>query len=292
MEEKMKKFNKNVYGVLGLRDLNGEVEDSYLIDKLPTLTKNGDLVVNEQLIMFSLIEYWHNKNMKVFNVANENGIEFNDEYKRYNYLFNGNINRRSGMKVDVLNNLYGFIDVKNFGLNGYRVFKEYDINGNLVFGTGFNINKDFILNEIDNSENRYVADEVHYGFSYVFKPVNISNSKMYDMDFEYTDEDYRILKNSMIDNNYSIGKNMEKEFIIIIECKEKQLLAKNLQNYVRVIKKENSLPELNIDALIELCTDLSDRIDKLEIYYDQSMIELNLPDEIKQLNYEIKTFDN
>lgn len=288
----MKKFNKNVYGIVGLRDLNGEVQESYFIDKLPTLSTNGDLVVNEQLIMYSLIEYWHNKNMKVFNVANENGIEFNNEYKRYNYLFNDNINRHTGMRVDVLNNLYGFIDIKNFGLNGYRVFKEYDFNGNLFFGTGFNINKDFKLNEIDNSGNRYTADEVHYGFSYVIKPENISNSKMYDMNFEYSDDDYCILKNSLIENNYSIGKNMEKEFVIIIECKEKQLLTKNLQWYVKVIKKENALPELNIDELIELCHDLSDRIDKLEIYYDQSLIEMKLPDEIKQLNYKICTFEN
>lgn len=287
----MKKFNKNIYGVLGLRDLNGEVEDSHLIDKLPTISTNGDLVVNKQLIMYSLIEYWHNKNMKVFNVANENGIEFKNEYKKYNYLFKDNINRRTGMRVDVLNNLYGFIDIKNFGLNEYRVFKEYDFNGNLFFGTGFNINNDFKLIEIDNNGNRYIADEVHYGFSYEVKPVNISNSKMYDMDFEYSDDDYYILKNSMIENNYSIGKNMEKEFVIIIECKEKQLFARNLQNYVKVIKKENGLPELNIDALIKLCNKLSDRIDKLEIYYNQSLIELKLPAEIKQLNYKICTFD-
>lgn len=287
----MKKFNKNVYGIVGLRDLNGEVEDSYPIDKLPTLSTNGDLVVNEQLIMYSLIEYWHNKNMKVFNVATENGIRFYDEYKRYNYLFNDHINRCTGMRLDVLNNLYGFIDVKNFGLNGYRVFKEYDFNGNLFFGTGFNINNDFKLNEINNSENKYIADEVHYGFNFQIRPFNIINSMTYGIDFEYSDDDYCILKNSLIENNYSIGKNMEKEFVIIIECKEKQLLTKHLQTYIKVIKNENSLPELNIDELIKLCNDLSDRIDKLEIYFDQSLIELKLSAEIKQLNYKICTFD-
>lgn len=287
----MKKFNKNVYGIVGLRDLNGEVVKSKVIDKLPTLIKNEDIFVNQGIIMHSLLEYWQNSNMRVFSIGNENGIEFKDEYKRYNYLFNDHINRHTGMRVDVLNNLYGFIDVKNFGLNGYGVFKEYDFNGNLFFGTGLNINKDFKLNEIDNSGNRYTADEVHYGFSYEIKPVNIGNSKMYDMDFEYSDDDYCILKNSLIENNYSIGKNMEKEFVIIIECKEKQLLARNLQNYVKVIKKDYTLPELNIDSLIQLCNMLSDRIDKIEIYYNQSLIELKLPEEKNQLNCEIRTFD-
>lgn len=288
----MKKFNKNVYGIVGLRDLNGEVQESNIIGELPTLIKNESININKGLIMQSFLEYWQNSNMRVFNAAYENGIEFNNEYKRYNYLFNDNINRRTGMRVDVLNNLYGFIDVKNFGLNGYRVFKEYDFNGNLCFGTGFNINNDFKLNEINNSANRYIADEVHYGFNFQIRPVNIINSITYGNDFEYSDDDYHTLKNSLIENNYSIGKNMEKEFVIIIECKEKQLLTKHLQAYVKVIKRENGLPELNIDELIQLCNKLGDRIDKLEIYYNQSLIELKLPDEINQLNFEIYTFEH
>ncbi len=286
-------MNNRVYGVIGISSLMANWNADF--SGYPKTTTKGEVFGSDKALKYPMKKMWEDNGEKVLyikSIKTEDG-KYNPRTlkERYEYIFEEKLDKSKNIP-DILRNLFQAIDVKNFGATFAESGANFSITGAVQIGQGFNkyINSDMqvqnILSPFQDSKateknknkeeaknttlgTKIVSDEAHYFYPFTINPKAYNEFVQMGVTEGYTDEDYKKFKEAALTSatyfvtNSKVG--CENEFALFIETNE-DLYLPNLDKYIE-FTKDSEKNRIQINCA-ELFHEVSDRIQKLEIFYN------------------------
>lgn len=301
-------MNQRVYGVLGIASIMSNWNADFT--GYPKTTSKGTVFGSDKAFKFPMKKSWENEGKKVLYIKSYRFLKGKNKEitliprtlkERYESIFEvTNLKEEKDIAI-VLKNLFQAIDVKNFGATFAEEGTNISITGAVQIGQGFNkyresnAEEQLILSpfrdpkgnekkgekeEKEEAKNstlgtKIVSDEAHYFYPFVINPNTYKEYMELGVTEGYTEHDYEVFKKTAITAATAYATNAkigcENEFGLFVEC-EKDLYLPNLAEYIRFEKTENkNLIMLECD---EMLNQLSDKIKKVEIYYNTYTTEV------------------
>ena len=223
--------------------------------------------------------------------------------RTYEYLFDTKLKKSSGSgkkkqknenddRGEVIKNLMTCKDIKLFGIT-FATDVNVGITGAIQINHSNNVlkNTEVYLDDIlspyasgdDKSAstigNEFRVDKAHYIYNFSINPKEYL--KYAEFDLEFTREDYELFKQYSLDSvtrlNTRPKVGCENHFAMFIELKENEYFTPNMRKYLNVIENDNEIV-YDLGDLSKVLTDIEDKIDSIEIYYNPRSIQLgNIP---------------
>ena len=291
-------MNKRVYGVVGIKSRLANWNADFT--GRPKTTSNGDVFVSDKAFKYPIKKMWEANGEKVLYVKSykneKSNIQARTLEERYEQIFNQKVKEEKD-KVELLKKLFSAIDVKNFGATFAVGSNNISITGAVQVGQGLNRYDETstevidILSPFTNEKNedakntsigkKIVSNEAHYFYPFSINPENYN---IYTNEIEnlegYNEEDYQKFKEACLVAATAYNTNSkagcENEFALFVECKENsKLYLANLDQYIE-FEKGNEKDTINIEKLAEILNEdqITDKIDRIEIYYNPYTTEL------------------
>lgn len=286
----MSKFNKRVYGVVGIKSKMANWNADFSGN--PRTTSDGIIFGSDKAFKYPIKKMWEANNREVLYVKsykNEKG-EFKARSlpERYKQLFKKDAKEIKDKK-EIIKDLFSLIDVLNFG--GTFAEANVSITGAVQIGQGFNKYEDTsieimdILSPFTNSKKstdkstsigkKIVSNEAHYFYPF---SVNPENYNIYTNEIEglegYTKEAYDAFKEGCLVAATAYNTNSkagcENELAVFVECKESsKLYLANLDEYIN-FKKGEEKDIIDLSELMQILNkdEVKKEIEKVEIYYN------------------------
>ena len=291
---------KRVYGVLGISSIMANWNADF--SGYPKTTSDGETFGSDKALKYPMKKMWENEGKKVLYIKS---MRFSDGKKgeqvtliprtlkeRYEFLFQIDDLKNCKDIKEVLKNLMMAVDVKNFGATFAESDANFSITGAVQIGQGFNKYKDSepqvqnILSPFQDSKatkknknneeaknttlgTKIVSDEAHYFYPFTINPKAYNEFIEMGVTEGYTEEDYGKFKDAALTSatyfvtNSKVG--CENEFALFIETDE-DLYLPNLDKFIEFTKGEEK-NKVHVNCA-ELLREVSDRIQKIEIYYN------------------------
>lgn len=267
----MSKLNNNVYGVIGIEAINSNWNADF--DGYPKTDGNGNYKGSPYALQYTMKKLWDNKGEIVLGIKtnNEKGNVSTLE-DRYKSLFNKD--------KDIKRNLLKCKDVKNFGVCCTIKPNVVTMQGVVQIADGINKYKESIVNtetilspyasgsgkSMATNGSRVTIGEAHYLYPFTISPNELK-------DEEYGVEDYEDFKSislksvSLYNSKTKVGCN--NEFALFVKVKEENnylISLGDLSRYIEIEKEDNTVI-YNLTNLEKLLSEITDKIDNVEIYY-------------------------
>ena len=286
----MNKFNKRVYGVVGIKSKMANWNADFSGN--PRTTSDGIIFGSDKAFKYPIKKMWEANTRKVLYVKsykNEKGeFKARNLLERYKQLF-GKDAKEIKDKKEIIKDLFSLIDVLNFG--GTFAEANVSITGAVQIGQGFNKYEDTsieimdILSPFTNSKKstdkstsigkKIVSNEAHYFYPF---SVNPENYNIYTNEIDglegYTKEAYDAFKEGCLVAATAYNTNSkagcENELAVFVECKESsKLYLANLDEYIN-FKKGEEKDIIDLSELMQILNkdEVKKEIEKVEIYYN------------------------
>ncbi len=286
-------MNKRVYGVIGIRSIMANWNADFT--GYPKTTSTGEVFGSDKALKYPMKKLWESQGKKVLYVKSyrlaedkkkeENNVIPRTLKERYEQLFECEDLSKIKDNQIVIKNLFTAIDVKNFGATFAEAGKNFSIIGAVQIGQGFNkydlteAQEQAILSpfrdpsdaEAKNSTigTKIVSNEAHYFYPFVINPRAYDEYVSLGFTEGYTEEDYTSFKEAALIGATSFNSNSkmgcENEFALFIET-EQELYLPDLAQYI-TFEKESGKEVIKL-GFAELLSEVKDKIQKIEIYYN------------------------
>lgn len=286
-------MDNRVYGVIGISSVMANWNADF--SGYPKATTGGEVFGSDKALKYPMKKMWEDNGEKVLNIKSiktDKG-KYNPRTlkERYEHIFNETLDKKKN-SLEILKNLFQCVDVKNFGSTFAESDANFSITGAVQIGQGFNKYKDSesqvqnILSPFQDSKateknknneeaknttlgTKIVSDEAHYFYPFTINPKAYNEFIEMGVTEGYTEEDYEKFKDAAVTSatyfvtNSKVG--CENEFALFIET-DGDLYLPNLDKYIG-FTKGGEKNNIHINCA-ELLHDVSDRIHKIEIYYN------------------------
>ena len=286
-------MNKRVYGVIGIRSIMANWNADFT--GYPKTTSTGEVFGSDKALKYPMKKLWESQGKKVLYVKSyrlaedkkkeENNVIPRTLKERYEQLFECEDLSKIKDNQIVIKNLFTAIDVKNFGATFAEAGKNFSIIGAVQIGQGFNkydlteAQEQAILSpfrdpsdaEAKNSTigTKIVSNEAHYFYPFVINPRAYDEYVSLGFTEGYTEDDYASFKEAALIGVTSFNSNSkmgcENEFALFIET-EQELYLPDLAQYI-TFEKESGKEVIKL-GFAELLSEVKDKIQKIEIYYN------------------------
>ena len=293
-------MNKRVYGVLGISSIMANWNADFT--GYPKTISDGTVFGSDKALKYPMKKMWDNEGKKVLYIKSmkfsekDNALVPKSLKERYEHIFNVKNLKDCKDTKEVLTNLLTAVDVKNFGATFAEEGNNISITGAVQFGQGFNKyegttaeeqqilspfrdgSKDDKKDEAKNSTlgTKITSNEAHYFYPFVVNPSAYKELVELGVTEGYTEEDYQNFKRTALVSATSFATNAkegcENEFALFVET-EPDLYLPNLSEYINFEKSEEK-NQINLVMCGEFLNQLSDKIKKVEIYYNPYTTEL------------------
>lgn len=293
-------MNKRVYGVLGISSIMANWNADFT--GYPKTISDGTVFGSDKALKYPMKKMWDNEGKKVLYIKSmkfsekDNALVPKSLKERYEHIFNVKNLKDCRDTKEVLTNLMTAVDVKNFGATFAEEGNNISITGAVQFGQGFNKyegttaeeqqilspfrdgSKDDKKDEAKNSTlgTKITSNEAHYFYPFVVNPSAYKELVELGVTEGYTEEDYQNFKRTALVSATSFATNAkegcENEFALFVET-EPDLYLPNLSEYINFEKSEEK-NQINLVMCGEFLNQLSDKIKKVEIYYNPYTTEL------------------
>ena len=293
-----------VYGVIGINAKMANWNADFT--GRPKSTSNGDIFGSDKALKYPMKKMWENKGEKVLYSKKmvekaENKMVPMTLAEKYTHLTGKEAN--SMKTVEVLKELFSFIDVKNFGATFAEEGQNISITGAVQFGQGFNkyddtnieiqdilspfrnpkdkTGKEFLTENGEGKERnqstlgtKITVDEAHYFYGFNINPANYNEYKaLLGNDFGgYTEADYAEFKKVALVSATSYSTNSkfgcENEFALFVECKNDECYLPDLSDYILFDSQNRSIDLSQVEELIK------DKYAKVEVFYNPFKLEV------------------
>lgn len=286
-------MDKRVYGVIGISSVMANWNADF--SGYPKTTTKGEVFGSDKALKYPMKKMWEDNGEKVLYIKSikTGDGKYNPRTlsERYEHIFGDKLDKKKD-SLDILKHLFCAIDVKNFGATFAEAGANFSITGAVQIGQGFNKYPDSdtqvqnILSPFQDSKateknkdkeeaknttlgTKIVSDEAHYFYPFTINPMAYNEFVSMGVTDGYTTDDYAKFKEASLESATYFATNSkvgcENEFALFIET-EKTLYLPNLDKYIEFEKEE----EKNIIRIscAELLNEVSDRIQKVEIYYN------------------------
>lgn len=308
-------MDKRVYGVLGISSIMANWNADF--SGFPKTTSNGETFGSDKALKYPMKKMWDNEGKKVLYIKS---MKLTDQNKkgeisliprtlkeRYEQLFQVKDLKDCKDIKEILTNLMSAVDVKNFGATFAESGSNISITGAVQIGQGFNKyaetspEEQQILSpfrdandkdqEAKNSTlgTKIVSNEAHYFYPFVINPMAYKELEEMGVTDGYTEEDYRNFRRTALVSATAFATNSkvgcENEFALFVET-EPDVYLPNLSEYITFEKEEDK----NVISLhfTDILAALSDKIKKVDVYYNPYTTELNGETENMRL-FDIRT---
>ena len=286
-------MNNRVYGVIGISSVMANWNAAF--SGYPKATTGGEVFGSDKALKYPMKKMWEDNGEKVLyikSIKTDKG-KYNPRTlkERYEHIFNETLDKNKN-NLEILRKLFQAVDVKNFGATFAESDANFSITGAVQIGQGFNKYKDSepqvqnILSPFQDSKatkknknneeaknttlgTKIVSDEAHYFYPFTINPKAYNEFIEMGVTEGYTEEDYGKFKDAALTSatyfvtNYKVG--CENEFALFIETDE-DLYLPNLDKFIEFTKGEEK-NKVHVNCA-ELLREVSDRIQKIEIYYN------------------------
>ena len=301
MKRKVMKMNKRIYSVISVKSVMANWNADFTGH--PKEISDGTVFGSDKALKYAMKKVWDNQNEKVLYLKSYkmdgDKIQPRDLKERYQYVFNTNELSEKTTSEEILKCLFNAVDVRQFGATFAEAKNNISITGAVQIGQGLSkYNQDTheqqILSPFRDAKEKdaanstigtkIVSEETHY-----FYPVNINPSAYKDyvslgVTDGYTEDDYKKFKNVALIAATAINTNSkagcENEFTIFVEVAENVYLP-DLTQFITFEKNNGKKDKITI-SLSEILTGL--QIQKIEVYYNSMMIELDCDVEANYYN--------
>ena len=286
-------MNNRVYGVIGISSVMANWNAAF--SGYPKATTGGEVFGSDKALKYPMKKMWEDNGEKVLyikSIKTDKG-KYNPRTlkERYEHIFNETLDKNKN-NLEILRKLFQAVDVKNFGATFAESDANFSITGAVQIGQGFNKYKDSapqvqnILSPFQDSKatkknknneeaknttlgTKIVSDEAHYFYPFTINPKAYNEFIEMGVTEGYTEEDYGKFKDAALTSatyfvtNSKVG--CENEFALFIETDE-DLYLPNLDKFIEFTKGEEK-NKVHVNCA-ELLREVSDRIQKIEIYYN------------------------
>ena len=286
-------MNNRVYGVIGISSVMANWNADF--SGYPKATTSGEVFGSDKALKYPMKKMWEDNGEKVLyikSIKTDKG-KYNPRTlkERYEHIFNETLDKNKN-NLEILRKLFQAVDVKNFGATFAESDANFSITGAVQIGQGFNKYKDSesqvqnILSPFQDSKateknknneeaknttlgTKIVSDEAHYFYPFTINPKAYNEFIEMGVTEGYTEEDYGKFKDAALTSatyfvtNSKVG--CENEFALFIETDE-DLYLPNLDKFIEFTKGEEK-NKVHVNCA-ELLREVSDRIQKIEIYYN------------------------
>ena len=293
-------MNKRVYGVLGISSIMANWNADFT--GYPKTISDGTVFGSDKALKYPMKKMWDNEGKKVLYIKSmkfsekDNALVPKSLKERYEHIFNVKNLKDCRDTKEVLTNLMTAVDVKNFGATFAEEGNNISITGAVQFGQGFNKyegttaeeqqilspfrdgSKDDKKDEAKNTTlgTKITSNEAHYFYPFVVNPSAYKELVELRVTEGYTEEDYQNFKRTALVSATSFATNAkegcENEFALFVET-EPDLYLPNLSEYINFEKSEVK-NQIDLVMCGEFLNQLSDKIKKVEIYYNPYTTEL------------------
>ena len=286
-------MNNRVYGVIGISSVMANWNAAF--SGYPKATTGGEVFGSDKALKYPMKKMWEDNGEKVLyikSIKTDKG-KYNPRTlkERYEHIFNETLDKNKN-NLEILRKLFQAVDVKNFGATFAESDANFSITGAVQIGQGFNKYKDSepqvqnILSPFQDSKatkknknneeaksttrgTKIVSDDAHYFYPFTINPKAYNEFIEMGVTEGYTEEDYGKFKDAALTSatyfvtNSKVG--CENEFALFIETDE-DLYLPNLDKFIEFTKGEEK-NKVHVNCA-ELLREVSDRIQKIEIYYN------------------------
>ena len=286
------KMNKQVYGLIGVASLMGNWNADFTGN--PKMTLNGRIFGSDKALKYSFRNLWDTNDKKVlyFKSYKEN-LQPRELDERYEMIFGSkNKKEKKGSKdLEVLKNLFGVVDVKQFGATfPSKKYGNLSILGAVQIGQGFNcfkntINTQEVLSPFKNSSNEnadnssigkmIMTDEAHYIYPFNINPNKYKEFEKIGVTDGYSEEDYKDFKEVSLKSVTALNSASKfgcfNEFALFIETDINTSLPP-MDLFVSYSKDENDKATVtfNLGSVLE---NVKGQIKKVEVYLLKDKME-------------------
>ena len=286
-------MNNRVYGVIGISSVMANWNAAF--SGYPKATTGGEVFGSDKALKYPMKKMWEDNGEKVLyikSIKTDKG-KYNPRTlkERYEHIFNETLDKNKN-NLEILRKLFQAVDVKNFGATFAESDANFSITGAVQIGQGFNKYKDSepqvqnILSPFQDSKatkknknneeaknttlgTKIVSDEAHYFYPFTINPKAYNEFIEMGVTEGYTEEDYGKFKDAALTSaTYFVTNSKagcENEFALFIETDE-DLYLPNLDKFIEFTKGEEK-NKVHVNCA-ELLREVSDRIQKIEIYYN------------------------
>ena len=286
-----------VYGIIGIKAKMANWNADFT--GRPKSTSNGDIFGSDKALKYPMKKMWENEGKRVLyskrliEKAESKMVPMTLAEK---YTFLTSKEAKNIKTAEVLRELFGIIDVKNFGATFAEEGQNISITGAVQFGQGFNkfddsnIEVQDILSPFRNPKDKtgkefltengagkernqstlgtkITVDEAHYFYGFSINPRNYDEYKaLLGNDFQgYTEADYQEFKRVALVSATAYSTNSkfgcENEFALFVECKDGETYLPDLSDYV---KFDSQKREIDLSEVEKLVGDKA----AVEVYYN------------------------
>lgn len=286
-------MNNRVYGVIGISSVMANWNADF--SGYPKTTTKGEVFGSDKALKYPMKKMWEDNGEKVLyikSIKTDKG-KYNPRTlkDRYDYIFDEKLDKNKS-NFDILKKLFTAIDVKNFGATFAESGANISITGAVQIGQGFNkyddseVQVQSILSPFQDSKateknknneeaknttlgTKIVSDEAHYFYPFTINPMAYNEFINMGATEGYTEEDYGKFKEAALTSATYFATNSkvgcENEFALFVET-DGDLYLPNLDKYIE-FKKGAEKNVIRV-ACEELLNEVSDKIQKIEIYYN------------------------
>ena len=286
-------MNNRLSGVIGISSVMANWNAAF--SGYPKATTGGEVFGSDKALKYPMKKMWEDNGEKVLyikSIKTDKG-KYNPRTLKesYEHIFNETLDKNKN-NLEILRKLFQAVDVKNFGATFAESDANFSITGAVQIGQGFNKYKDSepqvqnILSPFQDSKatkknknneeaknttlgTKIVSDEAHYFYPFTINPKAYNEFIEMGVTEGYTEEDYGKFKDAALTSatyfvtNSKVG--CENEFALFIETDE-DLYLPNLDKFIEFTKGEEK-NKVHVNCA-ELLREVSDRIQKIEIYYN------------------------
>lgn len=297
----VKNMNNRIYGVIGISSIMANWNADF--SGYPKTTTKGEVFGSDKALKYPMKKMWEENGEKVLYIKSIKAVDgkYNPRTlkERYEQIFKEKLDKNK--KIGILKKLFTAIDVKNFGATFAESKTNFSITGAVQIGQGFNkyeesdtqvqnilspfqdpkaTEKNKNNEEADNTSlgTKIVSDEAHYFYPFTINPMAYNEFVEMGVTEGYTEDDYKKFKEAALTSATYFATNSkvgcENEFALFIES-DKDLYMPNLDKFIEFEKGE----EKNVIRLtcMELLKELSEKIQKIEIYYNPYTTVIDFP---------------
>lgn len=305
-------MNKRVYGIIGIRAKHANWNADF--SGFPKSTGDGDFFGSDKALKYPMKKMWENNGEKV--LYTKSMILVGEDYRprtlkeRYEYIHDTELKAKKGKeagtpKKEVLENLFGSVDVKQFGATFAEEGNNFGITGAVQISQGFNKYENMSVEEQpilspfgrikDDNKNtdqsslgtKITANEAHYFYHFVVNPRTYKEYVEMGVTDGYTETDYNKFKEASLISATAFNTNSkvgcDNEFTMFVEVEEGVYLP-DLTSFVTIDELEGDRREISLN--LELLEKIESKVKSIEIYYNDALLEIkgNILKDVKYFN--------
>ncbi|GEB77864.1 type I CRISPR-associated protein Cas7 [Sporolactobacillus inulinus] len=286
----MVKFNKRVYGLIGVSSLLANWNADFT--GRPKSLADGTVFGSDKALKYAMKRYWVNEGEKVLYIRsyqmNKGKLQPRELKEQYEHVFKTELKKKESAD-EVLCNLLSAVDVENFGATFAVEDQNISLTGVVQIGQGVNQYEDTvteiqdILSPFRNSKKedadasslgkKIVSNEAHYIYPFSVNPQNYDEFIPLVDEFEgYSEEAYAKFKQAAMVGATALNTNsksgVSNSFAIFLTFKEgEHVYLPQLDRYVAYEKVDNK-NVIDVSQLNELLSPFQDQIERIEYYAD------------------------